>query len=276
MIQDFYIVHRHKPKPFVDASCPVWSTCLRSLAFTTPAFASAIGDELYSHRQAYKFLLEVICGLHSPIVGETEVFGQFKTFSHEWVKADPRRAGLVQRLLNDAKAIRSQYLSHLGTQSYGSWVRKNLTSKRVHIVGAGSLAREILPYLLKQERDVVLHVREIAKVDFFQGEIRSFKDSAFDHGAVIVAAPLKASELSAWLGTRTAEQVFDLRDTSSDDPLKTKAQTRVLKDIFAQIEKTKSLLQPRLVEVRREVEERCEKVADHSVLRPQGWDDLCA
>jgi hypothetical protein len=36
--------------------------------------------EVFRGQQAYRFLLEVICGLNSPIVGKTAVMGQFKEF----------------------------------------------------------------------------------------------------------------------------------------------------------------------------------------------------
>src|SRR4051794_17953925 len=98
MIQDLRIVHRRKPAKFAPDHGPlVWATCLRSLAFGgTPE----TGDEYYLQGEAYRFLLEVVCGLKSPIVGETEVFGQFKVFSQEWVKREPKRASLIQKLLS--------------------------------------------------------------------------------------------------------------------------------------------------------------------------------
>src|SRR4051812_23076807 len=165
MLQDLRIVHRRKPATFLADHGPlVWATCLRSLKFGGTPDA---GDEFYTQQDAYRFLLEVICGLKSPIVGETEVFGQFKIFSQEWVKREPKRATLIQKLLSDAKAIRSRHLTGLGVQSYGSWVRGKLTHNRVHFLGAGQLAREIHPYLAKQQRDLAIHVREPLRVGDF-------------------------------------------------------------------------------------------------------------
>jgi glutamyl-tRNA reductase len=280
VIQQFYIVHRRKPLEFTAPEAPVWATCLRSLAFVSEPSKMQIGrdDEVYQADQAYRFLLEVICGLRSPIVGETEVFGQFKAFSQEWLKRDPRQATLVQRILNDAKSIRTQYLSHLGTQSYGSWIRKNLRSSRVHIIGAGHLVQEILPYLLKQNREVVLHVRDPRKVQFFNGPVYTISDRQFDGGAVVVAAPIAAGEVELWLqhGPQ-AEQIFDMRDAAKMDPLGAVAkELRSLHEIFDEIEQTKVRLQPRLVKVHAEIHARTEKVASLGVVRPQGWDDICA
>ena len=37
-------------------------------------------DEVFTGQNAYVFLLEVVCGLKSPILGETEVHGQYREF----------------------------------------------------------------------------------------------------------------------------------------------------------------------------------------------------
>jgi len=273
MIQDLRIVHRLKPHTFSSQEgLPIWATCLRSLAIVNPHFAAETTDEVFQGENAYRFLLEVICGLKSPIVGETEVFGQFKTFTQEWLKVEPKWASLVQRLLSDAKAIRSEHLLNLGVQSYGSWVRSQLKPQRVHIVGGGQLASEIYPYLAKQQRSVTVHVRDIGKG--FVAPKRLLRDKEFDGGALVIAAPLSAAEIKTWLGGKIPEQVIDLRETSSSDSLGFTG--HVLSDIFSEIEKTKALLQPRLEQIRREIRERSAAAGTQSLLRPQGWDDLCA
>src|SRR5438046_10434818 len=70
-----------------------WQTCLRRILFLNSndnraAIEAAEGGkavpptvEVFRGQEAYRFLLEVICGLNSPIVGETAVMGQFKEFS---------------------------------------------------------------------------------------------------------------------------------------------------------------------------------------------------
>ncbi len=277
MLQDFHLIHRRRPAQFESPNTPVWSTCLRHLAFVRADFAPAPGDEMYSGASAYRFLLEVVCGLQSPVWGETEVFGQFKVFSAEWLKHEQRRASLVQKILNDAKAIRTEFLLNLGTQSYGGWVRKNLCSERVHVVGAGILAREILPYLQKRNLDLRVHVRDVTKVNFFNGPVLNIADEKYDGGAVIVAAPLAREDLMRWLGDQAAPtQVFDLRGDADPLPLPLRTQVFLLSDIFAQIEATKSRLRPRMELVQQAILARSERAAAGSLLRPMGWDDLCA
>src|SRR5262245_56556396 len=133
MLKDFHLIHRRKPHMFESPDALVWETCLRSIAFTSSLPPVCDKDEIFSQQRAYQFLLEVICGLHSPVVGETEVFGQFKNFTKQWLERDPGRISLVQRLFSEAKEIRSLYLRNLGTQSYGSWVKRKVKSKRIHI-----------------------------------------------------------------------------------------------------------------------------------------------
>jgi glutamyl-tRNA reductase len=277
MLQDLRIVHRRKPAIFAETHAAlVWSTCLRSLAFG--GGSGDANDEIYEHAEAYQFLLEVVCGLKSPIVGETEVFGQFKAFSQKWVMAEPKRATLVQKLLSDAKAIRTEHLTGLGVQSYGSWVRGRVKSARVHFLGAGQLVQEIYPYLHKQERDLALHVRDLFKASNFASPCYALGERAFDHGALIIAAPMSAREIEEWLAGKTLEHLIDLRDNSALDPVNVAHGTKVhlLGDIFSEIEKTRAGLASRLERVRAEIAERAKTLASQSLLRPQGWDDLCA
>jgi glutamyl-tRNA reductase len=274
MLQEFSILHRRKPFVFEHTDARTWITCLRSLKFGA-SHSMDLHDEFYSGADAYRFVLEVVCGLHSPIVGETEVLGQFKIFAQAWLKEDSRWTSLVQRVLADAKAIRSTYLNRLGHQSYGSWLRKNLKPKHIHILGAGNLTQEVLPYLLKQATRVTLHVRDPKRVTF-HCDVQNIRDRGFDHGALIVAAPMNAQDIRTWLNGKTPNQIFDLRDNSNTDPLQLKTEQHGLHDIFTQIEQTKTKLKPLIEQVKHKIY-LCSQEANHQVLiRPQGWDDLCA
>lgn len=274
MLKDFHLIHRRKPHMFENGEHLVWETCLRSIAFSTAEPSGLEGAELYSQQYAYQFLLEVICGLHSPVVGETEVFGQFKNFTKLWLQREPGRASLIQRLFSEAKEIRSQYLRNLGTQSYGSWLKRKVTAKRIHILGGGGLTQDVAPYLLKIADSVVVHARSPQKVTVGGVQVEALSSRAFDGGCLIVAAPMKASEINEWL-TLAPSEVFDLRDTSSSDPLNFKNR-HVLGDVFSEIERTKSLLQPVVESVKSDILARSERVALQVHVRPQGWDDICA
>ena len=297
MINNFLLVHRRKPQVFAGLQCPVWATCLRGLAFVSnagggrPGFPIEAGDEVFAGAQAYQFLLEIICGLHSPIIGETEVFGQFKAFAPGWLERDPGRAALVQRLLSDAKMLRSRHLSHLGTQSYGSWLRKNLAVSRIHVLGAGQLVREIFPYLSKQG-SVLVHARQPHKVNFtsydaLPAQVAALDQRAFDCGALVVAAPMSAAQIQEWLAGRQPQQIFDLRDNSAQDPIQIhqlpggvdgelQSPPVSLHAIFGDIQRTRVRLLPVVEKIKVEILALAAELATHEKLRPQGWDDLCA
>lgn len=281
MIQDLFIGHRRKPHVFgTSPNGLVWATCLRSLMFTTEPQGLPLNgdDELYGQQRAYQFLLEIVCGLHSPILGETEVFGQFKSFANEWLKAEPKRAPLVQRLLTDVKTLRTRYLCNIGTQSYGSWIKRNLDGGHIHVLGAGQLVQEILPHIEKQAKSVTLHVREPGRVSFRSEGVRRIASNGFSGGSLIIAAPIDNQAIQKWLGDQRARQIFDLRDTSSSDPLLADAgvQHHRLHDIFTEIQRTKVRLHPIVDQVKEEIVALSEKLASHALVRPQGWDDLCA
>src|SRR5262245_10577278 len=104
-----------------------WQTCLRRIAFLHRSdleWRISIGREVYLGRAAYQFLLEVICGLHSPLVGENAVMGQFRKFRTSAVFPDTTWGkflrGLTTDLLVDARRVRHHHLQNLGSQSYGS------------------------------------------------------------------------------------------------------------------------------------------------------------
>jgi hypothetical protein len=138
-------------------------TCLRQLCIATgrPANASnrAFSElrpelELHFGADAYRYALEVATGLHSAVPGETNIFGQFKK---AWgtarrdgdTKAVTRIAPWIHQLINDARSIRREHLQGIGGASYGSLVRHLLSPRRgerVLFVGAGNLARSILPF----------------------------------------------------------------------------------------------------------------------------------
>lgn len=276
MLKNLYVVHRVKPHLFTDALVPVWATCLRSLAFFSVEPEAQNGDSVFRQADAYRFILEVICGLHSPVVGETEVFGQFKQFASSWVEREPSRAPLIQRLLTDAKEIRSQYLTGQGIQSYGSWVKAHLDGEPVHILGAGQLAREIEPHIAKISKQVTVHARTPSKVTWTKAADLALR--AFSGGHVVIAAPLTSAQVADWFGERKALSIFDLRETSVRDLIASSFATQHhrLDEIFSHIHSTKLKLAPILNSVRGEILSRSEKLAALAQIRPLGWDDLCA
>ena len=140
----------------------VLGTCLREVRIAmlpsaeqpSRAQADAAGYERHVGADAYRFLLQLACGLESEIAGETEILGQIKQAwrEHEATGSDGAKAlrPWMQRLLQDTKEIRSEYVVGLGSATYGSLVRRLLGGELrgpTLLVGAGQLAETILPFL---------------------------------------------------------------------------------------------------------------------------------
>jgi len=85
--------------------------------------------EIYSRGESYRFLLEVICGLNSPLVGETAVLGHSASLSRRqnsntsWGNFLRQ---LISNLLVDAKLVRHEHPTGTRKSSYGSLVRQHL------------------------------------------------------------------------------------------------------------------------------------------------------
>ena len=140
----------------------VISTCLREVrvavlpvdAQPAPMEAAAAGYERFTGAEAYRFLLQLSCGLMSEIAGETEIFGQIKQAWREHEAAQVAAARelrpWMQRLLQDTKEVRSEHVVGLGSATYGSLVRRLLGGTLpgpTLLIGAGQLAETILPFL---------------------------------------------------------------------------------------------------------------------------------
>ena len=159
----------HWPKPLSGATEPdlrafrpqalVLDTCLRQAVVTTdPVVAARAACEhpadTAAGTAAFEFLLEVTTGLRSAVPGETNVFGQFKrawqVFRHSGdAAAVTSLAPIVARLICDTREIRQQHLQNIGGASYGALVRRLIrpaNCERILIVGAGELARALLPF----------------------------------------------------------------------------------------------------------------------------------
>jgi hypothetical protein len=137
--------------------------------------------ESFEGADAYAFLLRFAAGLESKLVAETEIFGQIKTAWRAFCERGSPLAGQLspwmQLLFQDAKEIRSQHLSKLGSASYGSQVRRLLGDEAgggpTLLVGAGQLAQSVGPWLPGSElwlwnrtRERALELsRELAKRD---------------------------------------------------------------------------------------------------------------
>jgi glutamyl-tRNA reductase len=262
------------------------ATCLRSIVITEKEGDPApLSDhEVMRSEEAYAFLLKVICGLDSPLLGETEVLGQFKDFirSHQ-ESFSPMLQQILGNLTRDAKKIRSEYLQNLGCTSYGSLLRKELkaTQQALTLLGAGSLAQDIYPWFAKSSNEVQVFTRSPEKyaAEFKNQEnlkLRSYAQlsEAPLGGVLVVAAPLSSQWIQENLDLNAYSTVYDLRGDSHEDRLPGD-QVTTLQALFSSIERNKI----QAARTKERAITAIKKQADHLILlerpRPFGWDDLC-
>lgn len=293
----FSVLQQPPNVPAFAADALVWRTCVRQLALVDEGHPLPDGVAAWHGEAAYAHLLEVICGLHSPIVGETEVLHQFKVFADAVMAEHGRWRELCASLLADARAIRAAHLVSLGSRSYGSAVRRYVRdSSRVAIFGTGVLAKEILPYLPARHRSIELWGRgaicpfPAANVAYRQlGAIPPHDPPAASCGprvgggaiaeptAIVIAAPMTAREIalaaSAYLNPTV---LIDLRAEGATDFAPPIAPIVTLADVFAGFQQAARVTGRRVAAAKAEIQRRAHRFATRAKCNPSGWHDLCA
>lgn len=301
MTPDFYVLHRKGPERFVlpeeAGSHFSFMTCLRHIVIADldemghlATQATGLNDQILRGEAAYQLLLEIICGLHSSLVGETEVAGQFKNAVNQFtVPATPwgtLLAKTFKALFEDAKKIRDQHLKDLGSQSYGSVLRREVKGlKNVHILGAGHLVQEILPWINKDGIKIVIHARDTEKAlkdlgPLSKNAVVSAIDARFeltDVDAMVVAAPVSAGWMKNWMPEGSqAKLIADLRSDSSTDALIDFDHVLELNEFMGRLSQNQAFIQERKVAALAAVSRAASDRARTVEYRPFGWEDVCA
>jgi len=275
------IVHQTPNANPAPAGAAVWRTCLREVVFVDGQTGR---PDMVEEDAAYGLLLEIICGLRSPLVGETQVQGQFKTFLAGLDKSqfgEVKRLG--QRLLADAGDVRERHLRALGARSYGSVVRRRVEpTPRVAVIGTGALAEEILPFVATghivdqwgrrpaaRPYDAAVSYRTIADADA--------APIANEPTTLVVAAPVGEADL-AKIASRYAnlQRVIDLRGDADVTPIPVRAEIVPLASIFADGDSASDRASVRVDAALDEIKRRSRAFALREELHPFGWEDLCA
>jgi len=213
-LSDLVALNRKSPDAAAEGLLPdacAVKTCLREVRIATlppdsrpaPMEARAAGYETYSGADAYRFLLQLACGLESEIAGETEILGQIKQSWRDYETAHAAEARALrpwmQRLLQDTKEVRTEYVVGLGSATYGSLVRRLLGGTPTGptlLVGAGQLAETILPFLDTGEVLVWNRSRERAEA------MMSRQREAQTAGRVTLLPATPEAEAQAWQRAR--------------------------------------------------------------------------
>ncbi len=278
-----------------------WQTCLRRVLFLNANDRELVDAvvsgkltpptvEVFRSQEAYRFLLEVVCGLNSPIVGETAVMGQFKEFSlHARFPKTPWGAFLRQltaNLMTDAKRVRHDHLQGIGSQSYGSLVRQHVKGlPTVAVLGAGKLAREILPWLIGKTRVRVFcrnpkRAHELLEeYPEIQLEQYSDSDAGWEHeeAGLVIAAPITANQVERWANLQSSNFLtcLDLRGDATTDSVSIPSVIK-LSELFDALRVERRRLEGHVEAARAEIKELVQRQSQQAQFRPFGWEDLCA
>ncbi len=114
------------------------------------------GLSAYHGIEAYRYLLEVITGLKSRLLGESEVAGQFKKAYDDYKSSPAFNAvcgNILEKLMKDGKEIKTKHLQSIGQYSYAGLAKRVLQNHNVQgqvlIVGTGQLAYDTAKLLGK-------------------------------------------------------------------------------------------------------------------------------
>ncbi len=261
---------------------PLWKTCIRELYFIraedyeiVSAASLLSNEEWLVGEAALQRLLEILCGLESPVVGETEVFGQFKLFIQNVGLKDH----WVQFILAKVKSLRNQFLTNIGSHSYGSLLRKS--SKGVgsfSVLGSGHLVEEMLPWI-NDEIEILARDTVKAQEKFPQIAVKSLYHDSANYEALVIAAPVSDQiVLDLLRSSPKTRLVYDFRGEPTqlisllDDRFFYKGLSQFFDDLKEIQNQTIQLVQV----VKREIKILVNEYHSRLEHRPMGWDDLCA
>lgn len=280
MINQLKILHRAaKEDPISpDKAYTEWKTCLRSIYFHSEGLPTS-----HKGTEAYEFLLQVICGLKSPMIGETEILAQFKGFIKRYPNAIPEK--ISNKLIQDAKKMRTKYLKNYGSQSYGSFTLKESKDfEKIVLLGAGALTQEITPIIKDFDGEVLIAARNLDKAQksfekYPHVEISTFEELPdCKNSLVVIAAPIASEPLENYINEKfNTSSILDMRSTRDGPALKLKANSsyKSLKEIFNEIESTQERLKEIALKVEVEISELSKSWEQKAQIRPFGWEDLC-
>lgn len=240
-----------------------WTTCVRSLLIgSTQAETGQNHDHVYRGAEATQFLTNIVAGLESPMLGETEVHGQFKDFLGEMESQLPSE--LFVELMSVhflARKVRSDYLRNLGCQSYGSFARKKMKEMRsLTILGAGQLAAEILPWLVKNRTEVNVVSRTPEAVPNIFREYNNVNVVGYNEvpdltQGLIITAPLESEDILSFFSGDKPQLTLDFRAESRHDPLNSRFNSIALDDVFGEIESQKAQVEAQVQKAKSFIEE---------------------
>jgi glutamyl-tRNA reductase len=274
------LIHQLPGASPLPAGARLWRTCLRDVVFITEPADTGTACGVLEDADAYALLVEVVCGLRSPLAGETEVQAQFKAFLAALDPvADRELRRLGERVLADAKRVRHAYLQGVAVHAYGPLVADVVPAGRhVVLVGTGALATAVREHL-GDRHGIHQWGRRPAegRPGYAQlGGAAADTLRSADLATLVVAAAVLQPDLALVLRAypRIVE-VVDLRAGHERTPLATDARTITLDDLFDRARLPAGAAR-RIADARREILNLGRAFGRREELHPFGWDDVCA
>ncbi len=299
-MEDIIFVHRRSNHAFEFLNAQMgtpalWKTCLRQWLFLTEEDLSNVilteQDEVLSLTNGLCLLTEVLCGLHSPVVGETEVFGQFRRFVEDQKRiANPlfENAKWCDHLYASVKKLRAERIQSLGSHSYGSLLRKYCRDlKDFSLIGSGHLVEELLPWFSRSGK-LQIHCRNQEKggtilqsclAEIPHAEVFTLAPSENWNPHLVIAAPIEDSLILEIVKQHAIQLICDLRGEENQLPeLLAHKNVKVisLEQFFKDLEEIKENNSRQIAEIKNLIRERTHAYMNRCEHRPYGWDDVCA
>jgi len=235
---------------------------------------------------AYALLLEVVCGLRSPLIGETEVQAQFKQFlASAEAGNDPSLKRLGQRVLGDAKRIRHKHLQGFGAHSYGRLTARHLIGRRVVVIGTGALAGQVIEAapsdalvdVWGRTSDRALPTSRTGLLFSLIADAQAAAATRMEPSTVVIAAPIRSQDLDSVLSCyASVSNVVDLRSTDQQTQIGRDTPVILLGDVLAEAARGDFGGAPRVRAARADIHDLAKAFVVREELRPFGWDDVCA
>lgn len=279
------LLHRSPGAAPPPADSTAWRTCLREIHFL-PGHRIAFEPGVLTDQDAYTLLLEVVCGLRSPLIGETEVQAQFKEFLASSAARDNRwLKRLGQRVLGDAKRIRHKHLQGFGAHSYGQLTTRHLIGDRVAVIGTGALASEVVRSapvgavvdLWGRSSERVLPTRPSGLSFSLLADADAQAGSRHESTTLVIAAPVGPNDTSCVMSCYTnVANVVDMRSSDQQTAVATSSPVVLLGDLLAEAARLDVGGAPRVRAARSDIRDLAAAFVDTEQFRPFGWDDVCA
>jgi glutamyl-tRNA reductase len=279
------LIHRTPSAVPPPIGSTAWRTCLREIHFL-PGHRIPFETGVVTDAAAYALLLEVVCGLRSPLIGETEVQAQFKEFlSSEAARENRGLRRLGQRILGDAKRIRHKHLQGFGAHSYGQLARGYLAGNRVAVIGTGALASQVVHAapvgvtvdVWGRSADRQMPVRAGGFIFSLLADAGARAGSRTGSTTIVIAAPVGSKDLGSVI-SEYAEVVkaVDLRSSDQQTTIELEVPVILLGAMLADAVHAEVGGAHRVRAARVDIHDLASAFVRLEEFRPFGWDDVCA